>query len=213
MMNPGNYPANINLTEYQRQALIQMLSNPNMMQNQQGQQWGNSQNNTSQGFTPSNNQGQPIESKLVFIENFEQAKGYPVPLGGSCIMMDKNNLMLYIKHVDGDCNSAYVKYELRLVDGASTPQQQSQQIQTQGTQGEKQDQQLQSNQTQGEQMYMQKLASDGMSRIETLFKLLNHCIEKKEKEAGHQVYKDLYEECIEVLIDEHKNIEAKLKQS
>ena len=157
MMNPGNYPANINLTEYQRQALIQMLSNPNMMQNQQGQQWGNSQNNTSQGFTPSSNQGQPIESKLVFIENFEQAKGYPVPLGGSCIMMDKNNLMLYIKHVDGDCNSAYVKYELRLVDGASTPQQQSQQIQTQGTQGEKQDQQLQSNQTQGEQMVKELL--------------------------------------------------------
>lgn len=60
--------------------------------------------------------------------------------------------------------------------------------------------------------YMQKLATDGMSRIETLFKLLNHCIEKKEKEVGPQVYKELYEECIELLVDEHKSIEAKLKQ-
>lgn len=59
--------------------------------------------------------------------------------------------------------------------------------------------------------YMNKLAVDGMSRIETLFKLLNSCIEKKEKEEGPKIYKELYDECIELLIDEHKSIESKLK--
>lgn len=161
MMNPGNYPVNLNLTEYQKQALIQMLANSGQNQNQQPQQWGTGgmpQNNASQGFPPQGQgQGQPLEFKGVFVDNFEQAKGYPVPLGGSCIMMDKNNLRLYIKQVDGDCNPAYTRYRLVLDEGHINTQAQTQQIQAPVAPVENIDQQSQSNENKGEQMVKELL--------------------------------------------------------
>lgn len=59
--------------------------------------------------------------------------------------------------------------------------------------------------------WMQKLATDSVTKVETLFKMLNNCIEKKEKEKGPQIYKELYEECIDILVEEHKGIEQKIK--
>lgn len=56
-----------------------------------------------------------------------------------------------------------------------------------------------------------KLAIEGVNRVETLFRLLDDCIAEKHKEQGDKIYKELYDECIEVMLEEHRDIESKLK--
>lgn len=117
MMNPGNY--GIDPTAYQQQLLIQqLLSNPqtrlaiqqmlgnnfsgNMGQmpqmtsipNGQNPQVLNNQNNNSSEFT----------GTFTMVDNFEQVKGWPVPIGGMVILMEKNNKKFYIKSLDTSGN-------------------------------------------------------------------------------------------------------------
>ena len=60
--------------------------------------------------------------------------------------------------------------------------------------------------------YLLKLANDSIQHIDILFKMLDKCIEEEvNKEGNNNVYKKVYETCIDIMKDKYKDIEAKIK--
>ena len=158
MMNPGNY--NLGMSPYQLNSLMNLLNG----------QGGNGQNNNNMNFMQGNmnynqqmqqsQQNNPnIEFVGAFVDNFEQVKNYPIPLGGIVLLMDKNNSKLYTKQLSPQGDPIYNVFKIENVDGNSINTQQSQDIQSQQAYIENNNQQNNNNSNQGEQIVADLLNS------------------------------------------------------
>ena len=104
MMNPMNYAM---MTPYQSQVMQQapqMFTQQNMSMPMYGQQSGQMQ-------------VQRQDFIGAFVNNFEDVKGFPVPLGGTVMLMEKGSNKFYMKTIDNNGNpmiNTYVFQDLRI---------------------------------------------------------------------------------------------------
>lgn len=69
------------------------------------------------------------------------------------------------------------------------------------------------NETEASQ-YLSKMALDKIGHITILFKMLDNCITKNTTGKEYQdVYKEIFEESLEMLKDEQKSLEDKIKRN
>lgn len=118
MMNPMNYAM---MTPYQYQTMQQtpqMFTQQNMNMPMYGQQGGQMQ-------------VQRQDFIGAFVNNFEDVKGFPVPLGGTVMLMEKGSNKFYMKTIDNNGNpmiNTYVFQDLSInTDGNKTEQVKSEQ--------------------------------------------------------------------------------------
>lgn len=185
MMNPNNYP--IDLSAYQQQLMMQMMQqqqrqNQNNMMNQ-----GNWQNQQGQ-----NNQNTSYNNRQfigVFVDSFEQAKDYPVPIGQPVVFMNSNNNMIYTKRMLDNGDIVYNKYRFEVLDG-QLENNMNQSQNTQNTQSENINQQPQNNKNKGEQMVAELLETikqlkenhDNLTeRIDKAFGIVDNRLRQLEK--------------------------------
>lgn len=86
MMNPGNYAA---LTPYQQQFMQPMQS----MYSQ----------TTQMSYNQMNQIPKP-DFIGAFVNNFDEVKSYPIPIGSTIMLMEKNSNKFYMKMIDNNGN-------------------------------------------------------------------------------------------------------------
>lgn len=109
-MNPGNYTpyqANVYNQPIQQgygQPMQQGYNQPMQQGYGQPMQQGYGQP-MQQGYNqPMQQTQQKVDFQGAFVSNFEEVKGYPVPLGSAVLLMDKDNNKFYLKALGNDGN-------------------------------------------------------------------------------------------------------------
>lgn len=143
----NGYP--IDLSIYQN-ALAQLLNN--LQRQNQGQNMMQQNNNMMvPNQQQQNNYNNNVQFIGSFVNSFEEAKQFPVPLGGTVLLMDSNNCRIYTKQINNQGDPIYNVFRFESVDGIIGNQQQPQQ----DTQGENNNQQVNNNPNSLEQLMTQ----------------------------------------------------------